>query len=558
MIALFLSSFISLFLFISFGFFTTKIGSFKSNIFEKILIGFVIINTLTCLISIFIPITFTVTLSFIISAALITFYIKNELIKTAKSIHSNCHILLFATPFVVVGFYLASQEPAVFDSGLYHIQCIKWIEEYPTVPGLANLHHRFGFNPIVFSLYALTSLQSVFGQEIFCINLVLFSILTVYFIRNLFNTFNQHGLTTYFIFQAIFFYVLILLSTKISSPSPDYTSSVFLLFIFLRIIEIERSTKTITFNTFIPIILLSVYCIMAKLSSVPICLITGYILFTYTAHWKEVLRISIIAFAICIPWLINTVLLTGWLIYPFSAIDLFSFDWKVPTHIVHQANTEIVGWARSPNDFYYEVSQMPLTKWVSIWWNALTVYIKLLIIGSIVLPMLLFIGQILKIIPAKRLLNITVLTSVCGVVFWFFTAPDFRFGHIFILIACCSPLLYFNSAFHFFNNYSSKQKQLFFILVCSILLFKLIRNNYGFGAWGLRRTLSKNSILPEKINSNGATYTHVYVGNKKIYVPLMDERCFDHEIPCSYLDLSSIQLRGVNLANGFKPIQNNK
>src|SRR5690606_29625386 len=32
------------------------------------------------------------------------------------------------------------------DTESYHIQLVKWIKEYGTVPGLVHLHERFGFN----------------------------------------------------------------------------------------------------------------------------------------------------------------------------------------------------------------------------------------------------------------------------------------------------------------------------------------------------------------------------------------------------------------------------
>jgi len=255
--------------------------------------------------------------------------------------------------------------------------------------------------------------------------------------------------------------------------------------------------------------------------------------------------------AICIPWLINTVLLTGWLIYPFSSLDLFNFDWKIPTHVVDHLNAEIVGWARSPNNYYYEVAHMPLTKWIPIWWSYLAISIKLLIIGSILLPGILFIGQLIKVVPAKRLLNLCILTSVLGVLFWFFTAPDFRFGHIFILMACCTPLLYFNSKYTLFKNATYIQKRVLFACVCAILLFKSIRND-AHTISKLFYTYKNNTITPKKIISTDAVYTYIYIGSEKIYKPVVDERCFDHPVPCSHADLSSIELRGTHLTSGFR------
>lgn len=556
MIALFLSSTIALFLFIWFGFFTKKFFSIESTTFESVLIGLMAVNTLTTLLSTFTPISFNILLYFIGGAFLLTFYIKNELIDLYKTIRFNSYILLFSTPFLLIGFSMALLEPSLFDSGLYHIQSIKWIEQYATLPGLANLHHRFGFNPTVFNLSALTALSTLFHQEIFSINYTLFLIFTIYFIHKLYSLYQLNGFNNYVVFYSIFFYVLLLLATHISSPSPDFIAATFLLFIFLRIVDLHSSNNTITLRTFVPIILLSTYCVMAKLSTLPIGAFIIYILFTYRAQWKHLVQIGVGLVAICTPWFIKTIILTGWILYPFAGIDLFDFDWKVPVEVVHQLNIEIVGWARSPNDYYYEVAQMPLTKWVPIWWGYLTIYTKLLIVGSIVLPMIVFVGQRANIIPVKNLLNVILLTAFSGVCFWFFTAPDFRFGQIFILIALCTPLLYLNPSFSLLKNQSAFIRQFLFALICLLLLGKFTRNNYGFDATKIVHTFSNNSITPTKINSSNASFTHEDINGHEMVTALKDGRCFDHKLPCRPLFGASIEFRGLDLNSGFRYKQN--
>src|SRR5882762_11241485 len=37
-----------------------------------------------------------------------------------------------------------------YDTGLYGAPSIRWIQTYPAIPGLANLHGRLGFNSSVF------------------------------------------------------------------------------------------------------------------------------------------------------------------------------------------------------------------------------------------------------------------------------------------------------------------------------------------------------------------------------------------------------------------------
>ena len=69
--------------------------------------------------------------------------------------------------------YGSSRGYMHYDTGLYHAQAIRWIEEYGVVPGLANLHSRFGYNSASFALSAFFSETWLIGRPtlrgwIFC------------------------------------------------------------------------------------------------------------------------------------------------------------------------------------------------------------------------------------------------------------------------------------------------------------------------------------------------------------------------------------------------------
>ena len=52
-----------------------------------------------------------------------------------------------------------------YDTGLYHAQSIRWIEEYGVVPGLGNLHSRLAYNSASFCLSALYSFAFLGGRS---------------------------------------------------------------------------------------------------------------------------------------------------------------------------------------------------------------------------------------------------------------------------------------------------------------------------------------------------------------------------------------------------------
>lgn len=47
-------------------------------------------------------------------------------------------------------------------------------------------------------------------------------------------------------------------------------------------------------------------------------------------EWKKIGIYLLCGCVVLAPWLVRNVLISGWLIYPFAAIDLFSVDWKIP------------------------------------------------------------------------------------------------------------------------------------------------------------------------------------------------------------------------------------
>ncbi|HVO43698.1 MAG TPA: hypothetical protein VMT34_13795, partial [Aggregatilineales bacterium] len=51
-----------------------------------------------------------------------------------------------------------------FDTGLYHLSIIRWLNDYPAVPGLGNLHYRLAFNQTFFLFVAALNVSPFFNQ----------------------------------------------------------------------------------------------------------------------------------------------------------------------------------------------------------------------------------------------------------------------------------------------------------------------------------------------------------------------------------------------------------
>lgn len=84
-------------------------------------------------------------------------------------------------------------------------------------------------------------------------------------------------------------------------------------------------------------------------------------------EWKKIGSYLLCGCVVLAPWLVRNVLISGWLIYPFAAIDLFSVDWKIPASYLQNDSDQIKVWGRC----LYDVTKIndPVSAWFPVWWG---------------------------------------------------------------------------------------------------------------------------------------------------------------------------------------------
>ena len=81
------------------------------------------------------------------------------------------------------------------------------------------------------------------------------------------------------------------------------------------------------------------------------------------------------------PYLARNVILSGWLVYPFPAIDLFSFDWKIPVGEAEYDAEEIKVYAKGMTDVL--LKDTPMSQWLPNWFAGLKGLEKIWILSSV-------------------------------------------------------------------------------------------------------------------------------------------------------------------------------
>ncbi|WP_426493669.1 LIC_10190 family membrane protein [Leptospira interrogans serovar Grippotyphosa] len=559
MLAILISAILSLYIFISFGILAEKILKVKFQFTDRVLVGLSVTNTLVSLVSLFLPITILVLFIFL-SFCFVFLYFERKNLKllTFGLIHKNI-IVIITFPFLLSALVFSLNPPFAYDSGLYHIQSIKWIQEYSVVPGLANLHGRFGFNPNIFTIFALTPLKEIFKQEIFSVNFVIYSILVLHSINRIYKILKQEGFTNSFLLHSIVLFLILEQFMSLSSPTPDLISIVLPLYILTNLPKNENGIHSkLNLENYFSSIILSVYTISVKLATIPLCILILLLIIRYKFDGKKLLIVISIIFLILLPWLIRNVILSGYLIYPFSAIDIFNFDWKVPLNAVVSEKLSITGWARNPGEGYKEAAQMKFWEWFPIWWNTISKLNRLFIVISFLSPIFIFIYSLFKKIKIDFQTFAILFTSWIGVIFWILLAPDIRFGKAFLGVSAISPLLYFNFKINFFPikiSKTSKQIILVFIFII-ISVFLINRRTYN----RCKNFIRENSaffVRPKKIEiPQNLEFKKIQMNDLEVFIPAEGDRCYDYEIPCMPYKNYSLILRGKTLQSGFKYIQN--
>src|SRR5713226_309068 len=97
------------------------------------------------------PITASVTI-FLFGAGLLGLALNRSALRnTLRSTwQSSRWLLLLGIAFALLLALRSCGPCEYYDTGLYGAPAVRWIQTYPAVPGLANLHGRFGFNSSVF------------------------------------------------------------------------------------------------------------------------------------------------------------------------------------------------------------------------------------------------------------------------------------------------------------------------------------------------------------------------------------------------------------------------
>lgn len=319
-----------------------------------------------------------------------------------------------------------------YDSDLYHGQAIRWIEEYGVVKGLGNLHVRLAYNSASFALSALYSFSFLGGQSFHAVPGYLVLIVLLDCFKLVGHVIGKEVKVADFARIGVAYYCFNIFDEMVS-PASDYFAMLFFLFSVVKALEIaeseEHETKT---EEYALIAMMAVYSITLKLSAVPAVLLTVVPVVRFGKD-KKVKRIFVYlcgGILISAPFFIRNYLLSGWLFYPSTSIDIFSPKWKIPESMANIDAADIVAYGRGYT--YGEASTYSFGVWFPHWIQTLSRTEKVLFTASLTGVILFLFSLIIR--KGLKEIHLPEITVILSFGFWLVSAPLVRYGQGFILL----------------------------------------------------------------------------------------------------------------------------
>ena len=462
------------------GRFLSKILNIKINgkkgIFANVWLGFVFCIFVFSVYHLFLPINAFASSIFYIPG-IIYFFIKygKKLPAFVKSIGVLKLAVILLTLFAASS--VAIQVPTNFDTGLYHLNSIRWNNEYHIIKGIGNLHTRLGFNQTFFLYCASLNFHPFLNDYAFhTSNSFLYALFFVGLIMN--GTFIDLLIASLFFFIPMPYHWL-------TSPTPDLAST------FIQIVTFRYFVEAIHFNpksddrigliSFAAI--LSALLLTIKLSNIVYAAGLGVVTIFFNQKYglndiekKQIGRSFIFIGIFFAIWITRGYIQTGYPLFP-SSIGGINTQWTVPKEIAKRMENNVYAGSRS-GETLFDIDS-PLFKnyaWLPLWmkksfyddvqfyWNGdffsdLIMIVSLILFPSTVnnwgigsaslflLSLLLLIIFLASIIKKKQsfkgnMLFYLLLAEISSILFWFFMAPCLRFSNgIFIILFVTSLLL---------------------------------------------------------------------------------------------------------------------
>ena len=501
--------------------------------------GLLTISVIGNLANFFVPLNLLFSIiTFLIGVILFSINFKKIFSRYGKS-----EIIIIIVLFVFLSF-IPFNWNNFNDTGIYHIQSIKWLNESVAPLGLANLYGRLGYNSSWFTIAAIVETPLLLKESpLFITN----AIIMFFYGSAGFLTFFGKIKEKKFLFSDYFLIFTIIpwlrkTPFNMASLAPDLPVLMITLFVIYLLICFFEKRENNYLYAFI-LVIISLFAVTIKLSASPLLAgsVSAFIYYIISTgknciysnseklnskkslYYKKLISTFFIILA---TWVARGIVLSGCIAYPSSIGYFKSLRWAVNPIILKNESDWIKSWARQASISPEKV--LGNWDWLKPW---LMGYIKgekllifILIVGIIIIIIALIKKDFFRKDLNKNMFFVPLIVSFLGILFWFFTAPDPRFGYGFLFSFALLILSY-----GFYIVKLPKHEDIFkFISISIILLFFIIKpaapliinfKNTFINNWP---EIPKIEVKEEKTNDG-----------IKINIPSKGDQCWNIDLPAT-------------------------
>ncbi len=351
--------------------------------------------------------------------------------------------LLFVITLVSL---FASRPLTHFDTGLYHIQALKWTTTHPLIRGLANLHERLAFTSLWTPVSAVLDYPRFGANDPFSVT----SLLLAGFgwaISTAVLALGRPGrdLAEFFLAGCGCFWMWMIVADdsfvmlpSLSSDAPVYVLTLVSTYLLLRFCS--RRSQVDLFLA----IALSALAVTTKVSAGPLLLVLACFAFVdrfsqrkgSSQQARSYAFTGTVVILLIGLWVARSICLSGYLVFPLTFTALPFLPWHLPVPMAEQLVVTLKAWARWPG----VPPQVVLSgsSWLRPWFLRLFDEDMIYTIISYTLA-----GLGLTFLARRRIRETLGQAAPAGVmlalgsIYWFLTAPDPRYGYGYLFAAAC-------------------------------------------------------------------------------------------------------------------------
>jgi hypothetical protein len=444
-----------------------------------------------------------------------------------------------------------------YDTGLYGASAVRWISTYPTVPGLANLYGRLGFNSSAHLCFAALDTGVWKGLSFHLFTGYLMAAMCLTILPACVRVARRCPKSAADWFQCVLAIPLIfwVIRGQIVGMQTDEPATIACLvataILFEELAKDGDHLQESPGGRLVVAAVLFSLAVTFKMSTIVFaaiawCLTLGRLYFIKQAvrdRRPYIAGALVLSTVILFPWCLRGVILSGYPFYPATAMGL-PVEWKNPQDAANLEAAWTHSYGRKPDA---RIADTQGYLWLPGWWHqavrnrsAIQVPLVISLIGfAVVLAHRLRRSRV----SSYRWLLI-LFPSLAGVAFWFLASPDPRFGQ-FAIWATAGTLATWGIES---MGGVSQGRRVSTVLagLLGLLLWCLI----SFG-WKqpYESMLAAKPLSP--LPKVGLTARQTSSG-LRIYLPQQDNQCWDAPLPCTPYPDDTLRLRDRgNMRWGF-------